>query len=83
MSLLMKALEKAAQDRNKTPAAAPYPVAAATAKAAGRELSLESVELKSGIKADEMGRQQYDRAVRHITPVFEAFDVDQRQHVCF
>ncbi len=53
MSLLMKALEKAAQDRNKTPAAAPYPVAAATAKAAGRELSLESVELKSGIKADE------------------------------
>ena len=54
MSLLMKALEKAAQDRDKTPAAPPHTVAAAaTAKAAGRELTLETVELKPGIKADE------------------------------
>ena len=56
MSLLMKALEKAAQDRDKTPAAPPHTVAAtttATAKATGRELTLETVELKPGIKADE------------------------------
>ena len=47
MSLLMKALEKAAQDRDKTPAA---DAAAGNAK---RELTLEAVEFKTGIKADE------------------------------
>ena len=44
----MKALEKAAQDRDKTPAAPPHPV-----QGAGRELTLEAVDLKPGIKADE------------------------------
>ena len=43
----MKALEKAAQDRDKTPAA---DAAAGNAK---RELTLEAVEFKTGIKADE------------------------------
>ncbi len=47
MSLLMKALEKAAQDRDKTPAA---DAAAGNVK---RELTLEAVEFKTGIKADE------------------------------
>ena len=53
MSLLMKALEKAAQDRDKTPAAPPHPTQNVAGKAAARELTLESVELKPGIKADE------------------------------
>jgi tetratricopeptide (TPR) repeat protein len=42
MSVLMKALEKAAQDRDKAPAA----TASSTPKAAGHELSLETVEAK-------------------------------------
>ncbi len=44
MSLLIKALEKAAQDRDKT---------TVSPRAAARELSLEAVELKPGIKPDE------------------------------
>ncbi len=47
MSLLMKALEKAAQDRDKTPAAD------AAAGSVKRELTLEGVEFKTGIQADE------------------------------
>ena len=43
----MKALEKAAQDRDKTPAAD------AVAGNVKRELTLEAVEFKTGIKADE------------------------------
>lgn len=49
MSLLVKALEKAAQDRDKNPAAAP----ATAAKSSSRDLELEAVDLKPGIKADE------------------------------
>ena len=44
----MKALEKAAQDRDKVPAAAASP----SSKAAGRELSLETVEAKLGETID-------------------------------
>jgi hypothetical protein len=47
MSLLMKALEKAAQDRDKTPAAPQAP----GAQSGG--LSLETVEIKPALKADE------------------------------
>ena len=55
----MKALEKAAQDRDKNPAVATHPIQGSgpntngPAGTSARELSLESVELKPGIKADE------------------------------
>jgi tetratricopeptide (TPR) repeat protein len=54
MSLLMKALEKAVQDRNKNePGTSSQPTEKVAGKPAGSELALEAVELKPGIKADE------------------------------